>query len=119
MKFISRLTLFVLAAALLSSPLLALTGREIVEKSEEAVRANSVTGTYEITVKTRRWTRAMGMKYQEMRKARKSFAEILSPRKDASPRHAWTKTSWVSSSAAAGSAVSRRQTAWTRPTCPW
>jgi outer membrane lipoprotein-sorting protein len=78
--------LCVLAAALLSTPLLALTGREIVEKSEEAVRANSISGTYEITVKTRRWTRTMAMKYQEMRKARKSFAEITSPRKDAGNR---------------------------------
>ena len=54
------------------SPLFAQTGREIVEKSEDAVRANSITGTYEITVKTRRWTRTMSMKYQEVRGARKS-----------------------------------------------
>lgn len=86
MKGIFRFALSVSITALLSSPSFALTGREIVEKSEEAVRANSITGTYEITVKTRRWTRAMSMKYQEMRKARKSFAEILSPRKDAGNR---------------------------------
>ena len=87
MKRTYRIALAVTATAiLLSSPLLALTGREIVEKSEEAVRSNSISGTYEITVKTRRWTRTMGMKYQEMRKARKSFAEITSPRKDAGNR---------------------------------
>lgn len=86
MKNISFAFICLLAAVIISTPLLALTGREIVEKSEEAVRANSITGTYEITVKTRRWTRAMGMKYQEMRKTRKSFAEILSPRKDAGNR---------------------------------
>ena len=68
MKRTYRIALAVTATAiLLSSPLLALTGREIVEKSEEAVRSNSISGTYEITVKTRRWTRTMGMKYQEMR----------------------------------------------------
>ena len=83
---------FVAFCVIASSPLHALTGLEIVEKSEDAVRANSITGTYEITVKTRRWTRTMSMKYQELRGARKSFAEILSPRKDAGNRFLMIKT---------------------------
>jgi len=86
MRNIPRLAVTAIIALVLSAPVLALTGRDIVEKSEEAVRSSSITGTYEITVKTRRWTRAMAMRYQELRKARKSFAEITAPRKDAGNR---------------------------------
>lgn len=77
---------FLSAFFLQSAAVFAISGREIVEKSEEAVRANSLSGTYEITVKTRRWTRTMSMKYMETRKNRTSFAEITSPKKDAGNR---------------------------------
>ncbi len=64
----------------------ALTGREVVEKSENAVRANSMVSVYKITVKTRRWTRTMELKYYEYRHRRTSFSEISSPKKDAGNR---------------------------------
>ncbi len=80
------IALFLSIFLLQSASVFSISGREIVEKSEEAVRANSLTGTYEITVKTRRWTRTMSMKYTETRKKRTSFAEITLPKKDAGNR---------------------------------
>ncbi len=64
----------------------AITAREIIEKSDEAIRGNSQIAIFEITVKTRRWTRTMKMKSSEIRKAKKSFAEIYEPKKDAGNR---------------------------------
>lgn len=63
-----------------------LTALEIIEKSEKAVRGDSQIGTFDITVKTRRWTRTMRLRSWESRIQKKSFAEIVSPAKDAGNR---------------------------------
>jgi len=63
-----------------------LTGIEIITKSEKAVRGDAMIGSYEITVKTRRWTRVMSLKSWDDRIGKKSFSEITSPKKDAGNR---------------------------------
>ena len=78
-----------LAIILFSSDLLALTGKEIIEKSEKLVQGDTQIAVYEIIIKTRRWTRTMKMKsYMNRRQGGdlKSFAEIYAPKKDAGNR---------------------------------
>ena len=62
------------------------TAREIIERSDRAVRGSSQAGIFEIVIKTRRWTRTLQMKSWEIRKPRKSFTEITAPEKDAGNR---------------------------------
>ncbi|MCP4129712.1 MAG: outer membrane lipoprotein-sorting protein [bacterium] len=64
----------------------ALTGKEIVKKSEDAMRGNTQIALYSITIKTRRWKRTMKMKTWESRKQKKTFTEITAPKKDAGNR---------------------------------
>jgi outer membrane lipoprotein-sorting protein len=64
----------------------ALTAYEIIEKSENAIRGDTSQGTYEITVKTRRWTRTMKLNSYENKIQKKSFDEIVAPEKDAGTR---------------------------------
>lgn len=64
----------------------AVTATEIIEKSDLAIRGTSQIAVSEITIKTRRWTRTMKVISYQVRKDKKSFAEILSPRKDAGNR---------------------------------
>ncbi len=59
---------------------------EIIKKSESALRGNTQVALYEITIKTRRWTRTLKMRSWENRLQKKSFAEIISPKKDAGNR---------------------------------
>jgi len=68
------------------SPLFSMTATEIIKKSEDAVRGRTQMGVFEITIKTRKWTRTMKMKSWEQRKGRKSFSEITAPKKDAGNR---------------------------------
>ena len=81
-----------LQAAFLSVILLApltgypLTGSEIIRRSENAVRGDTLIASYEITIKTRRWKRTMKMNSWEDRKTRRSFSEITAPKKDAGNR---------------------------------
>lgn len=63
-------------------PVSALTGREIVEKSEKAIRGESLSAVYAMKVTTASWSRTIEFKYMEKRKERKSFAEIYAPKKD-------------------------------------
>ncbi len=63
-----------------------LTGKDIIEKSERATRGDTQTGVMTITVKTRRWTRAMKLKIWDDRIGKKSFGEIYEPKKDAGNR---------------------------------
>jgi len=63
-----------------------LTGKEIIRRSEEAVRGNTLIASYEITIQTRRWERTMKMNSWEDRKTRRSFSEITAPKKDAGNR---------------------------------
>ncbi|MDD2390824.1 MAG: outer membrane lipoprotein-sorting protein [Desulfobacterales bacterium] len=64
----------------------AITATQIIEKSEQAIQGESQIATAEITIKTRRWTRTMKLESYRVRKDKKSFSEILSPRKDAGNR---------------------------------
>jgi outer membrane lipoprotein-sorting protein len=85
---IRKAALIVIALALITpqKDLSAITASEIIERSDEAIRGNTQIGIFEITIKTRRWTRTMKMKSYEIRKAKKSFAEIYEPKKDAGNR---------------------------------
>lgn len=64
----------------------AIDATTIIRKSEEAVRGDSQVSTVEIIIKTRKWTRSMVLNGWEVRKTRKSFSEIISPKKDAGNR---------------------------------
>jgi outer membrane lipoprotein-sorting protein len=66
--------------------LYAITGKEIVERSDRAVRGDTQIAQYAITIKTRRWTRTMEMTGWDNRALKKSFSEITSPKKDAGNR---------------------------------
>ncbi len=85
-KGIITLVAAVIIAAVAQDVSAALTAREIVERSDKAVRGDSQVALVEITIKRRRWTRTMEMKSWDNRIARKSFAEILAPKKDAGNR---------------------------------
>ena len=63
-----------------------ITAKDIIEKSEIAVRGNTSHSLYEITIKTRRWTRTLKTEVYESRKEKKSFSVILAPKKDAGNR---------------------------------
>jgi len=75
-----------LMAALCGVEAMAMTAKEIVEKSERAVRGNSQIVVCEMTIKTRRWTRTLKVKNWENRTIRKSFTEVLAPKSDAGNR---------------------------------
>ncbi|MGL4369401.1 MAG: outer membrane lipoprotein-sorting protein [Spirochaetota bacterium] len=69
-----------------SAELYALTAKEIIVKSDNAVRGATQYAAMTITIKTRRWTRTLVIKSWSERDSKKSFAEILSPEKDAGTR---------------------------------
>ncbi len=55
---------------------------EIVEKAEEILWGKTVTGEYEIIIKTPTWTRSLSLRLW-MDRPEKSFTRILAPAKDA------------------------------------
>ena len=75
-----------LASVFLQSSLYALTAREIIDRAEKAVRGDSQIARLDITIKKKRWTRVLKIKSWENRVEKKSFAEILAPKKDADNR---------------------------------
>lgn len=62
------------------------SAKEIIEKSEKAIRGNTSKSTVTITIKTRRWERTLKLISYDNRTKRMSFAEILAPKKDAGNR---------------------------------
>lgn len=72
-----------LLVAALAAPAFAISAKEIIKRAEEATRGDTAIAVYEITVKSRRWTRTMEMKSYENRLTEKSMAEIYAPKKDA------------------------------------
>ncbi len=60
----------------------AITGTEVIEKSDQTMQGNTQISLWEITIKTRRWTRTMELKTFMNRKEKKTFSEILGPKKD-------------------------------------
>ena len=85
-KIFSIISAVSIIIAALASPSYALTGLDIINKSDKAVRGDSQIALVEITIKTRRWTRTMKMKTWDNRVSKKSFSEILAPKKDAGNR---------------------------------
>jgi outer membrane lipoprotein-sorting protein len=69
-----------------SSIVAAQSAKEIIEKSEKAIRGNTSKSTVAITIKTRKWERTLKLVSYDNRLKRMSFAEILSPKKDAGNR---------------------------------
>lgn len=61
----------------------AVTGPEIIERSEAAIRGDTQIALIRITIKRRRWTRVMEIKSWDDRIAKKSFVDIIAPKKDA------------------------------------
>jgi outer membrane lipoprotein-sorting protein len=84
-------TVLIISAILLAIPALygtsfGLTALEIIDRAEKGIRGDSQIALMEMTIKTRRWTRTMKMKSWDNRLTKKSFAEILAPKKDAGNR---------------------------------
>jgi len=78
--------LFFLIFILLGESLFAISAKEIIRKSEDAVRGRTQIIVFEIKIKTRRWERTLKMTSWEDRFKKKSFSEITAPRKDAGNR---------------------------------
>lgn len=74
--------------AIISAPalLFSQSAKEIIEKSESAIRGNTSKSTVAVTIKTRRWERTLKLISYDNRLKRMSFAEILAPKKDAGNR---------------------------------
>lgn len=78
-----RLSILIIGIYLCYSSLVfSQSAKEIIEKSEAAIRGNTSKSTVNITIKTRRWERTLKLISYDNRKKRMSFAEILSPKKD-------------------------------------
>ncbi len=90
-------SVLIISALLLAIPAFygtsyALTAQEIIDRAEKAIRGDSQVSLMEMTIKTRRWTRTMKMKSWDNRAMKKSFAEILAPKKDAGNRFLMIQT---------------------------
>ncbi|MCU0849625.1 MAG: outer membrane lipoprotein-sorting protein [Spirochaetes bacterium] len=59
-----------------------MSGKEIVEKSEKAIRGNTAYSEISITIKTSRWERTIELKSWDDRIRKRSFSEITAPAKD-------------------------------------
>ena len=59
---------------------------QIIKKSEAAIRGRTQAAIIKVTIKTRRWKRSMTLRSYENKKQRKSFVEIIAPKKDAGNR---------------------------------
>jgi outer membrane lipoprotein-sorting protein len=69
-----------------------ISASDIIKKSESALRGKTQIALYEITIKTRSWTRTLKMRSWENRLQKKSFSEIISPKKDAGNRFLLVKS---------------------------
>lgn len=78
------LTLFIIIS--LNDSSFALSGSQIIKKSETAMRGSTTVAIYAITIKTRRWKRTLIMRSWDNRLQKKNFGEIISPKKDAGNR---------------------------------
>lgn len=78
--------IYIVTILLVCSNVAAQSAKEIIEKSEKAIRGNTSKSTVAITIKTRRWERTLKLVSYDNRLKRMSFAEILSPKKDAGNR---------------------------------
>jgi len=66
--------------------LFAVDAKDIIRKSEDAVKGKTAISEVEIVIKTRKWTRSMVLQSWENRIKKKSFSEITAPQKDAGNR---------------------------------
>ncbi len=60
--------------------------KEIITRSENATRGDTMVSYVSITIKTKKWTRNMKMRNWDDRKRKRSFGEIVEPQKDAGNR---------------------------------
>lgn len=81
MRTILIITMQVMLIIGMVANVFAVSAKEIINRSENAVRGNTQVVIMKITIKNRRWTRSMTMKSYEIRKSKKSFAEIIAPKK--------------------------------------
>lgn len=79
-------TFAVIAIISIPALLFSQSAKDIIEKSESAIRGNTSKSTVAITIKTRRWERTLKLVSYDNRLKRMSFAEILAPKKDAGNR---------------------------------
>jgi outer membrane lipoprotein-sorting protein len=82
MKKLFLLTTFVF----LTQALFAQNAKEIIRKAEDAMRGNTQVSLMTITIKNPRWTRQMEMKSWDDRLGKRSFSEVIAPKKDAGNR---------------------------------
>ncbi len=76
-----------MAVILLGSNLaFSIEARDIIAKSEDALRGKTQVMDLEVRIKTPKWERTMRLKSWENRLAKKSFSEIVAPAKDAGNR---------------------------------
>ncbi len=85
-KGIIFLTSVMLVLISLSPDAFAITAKEIIEKADKSIRGNTLRAIYEITIKSRRFTRTMVMESFEDKQNKKSFGIIKAPAKDAGNR---------------------------------
>lgn len=83
-RTVTAITIVLLAG--IGTGAMALTGTEIIKKSEDSVRGNTAIAQYRITIKTRRWERTMVLRAWDSRRGNRGFSEILSPERDAGNR---------------------------------
>lgn len=87
---ITKLSVLVIIALAIiinqETSLFAKSAMQIITEAENAVRGNTQVALYEITIKTRRWTRKLKLKSYDNRKQKKSFSVITAPKKDAGNR---------------------------------
>ena len=85
-KKILLLAVITLFAALRANEAFALTAKEIIQKADNALRGETSRAIYKITIRSRRFTRAMKLETYEDKRNKKSFSIIKSPPKDAGNR---------------------------------
>jgi len=81
-----RFSWILLIALLFSTLAWAMTADQIIKISEDKLNANTQVSLMKMTIKTHRWTREMVIKQWYDTKKKKSFAEIVAPKKDADNR---------------------------------
>ncbi len=82
MKKMHTAGILIVLASLYGTGAMAITGTEIIRKSEDSVRGATAVAQYRITIKTRRWERTLVLRAWDSRKGNRSFSEILSPERD-------------------------------------
>ncbi len=78
--------IFTMSVILISQTLFGQNAKEIIKKGEDAMRGNTQVSHILITIKNSKWTRQMETKMWDDRLRKRSFSEIIAPKKDAGNR---------------------------------